>query len=738
MQSEHEVFTEALSFNEAAARAEYLDRVCGNDTLKRQRLNDLLNLHESVDSVLDRKPQEIIESLNDTADDSDLAQPQPPTVILATLQPFLEPPSQTGSLGRLGHYELLEILGQGGYGCVFKSFDTKLSRLVAVKVLSPHLATTSPPRRRFLREARAAAAVRHEHVVQIYAVEESPIPYLVMEFISGETLQQRSDRLGPLDPAEVIRLGQQIARGLEAAHAQGLIHRDIKPGNILVADGIEPMAKLSDFGLARTVDDASQSQSGVVIGTPMYMSPEQVSGDEVDQRTDLFSFGSVLYLMVTGRPPFRATSTLAVLKRVAEGKPRTVRDIIADAPMGLCEVISRLHAKSRDERYLTAREVDTALETCLAEPAMTWRRRWVEFCSTRNGRVLAATVAVLMLGGACLAIAASAGRNDWSSHEQVADGSQTNIPNSPLDSTTPSVVAETLVDTIVDHPAVAKPGPTTTESKTETTTGTPGPASQSAEVVLLTDWDKSVMGMSAEDQIITVLAKLKQLNPGLDESSFKPGIRDGVVSSLWLEQANNLADISPLRALRNLTELRIIGNGGNVTDLTPLKGINLTHFEIIGQPVRDLSPLKGMPIKTISLWRWEGDDLSPLRGMPLIHGNFGGNNLRDLEPLRGMKLEMACFNYSLVEDLSPLRGMPLTRLEVQNTSVTNLLPLAGMPLDFLAARDAPIADFSPINGSKLSEITMNYDATRDKGVLQSLPELKTVNGRPVAAVLENP
>ncbi len=255
MPSEHEVFTEALSFSEAAARTEYLDRVCGTDMLKRQRLNELLKLHESVDSVLDRRPQEMIESLQ-AGDDPSESTSSSPHLMLPTIQPYLEPPTLANSLGRLSHYELLEVLGQGGYGIVFKALDTKLNRLVAVKILSPHLASTSPPRRRFLREARAAAAVRHEHVVQIYAVEESPIPYLVMEFVSGETLQQRSDRLGPFEPVEVVRLGQQIARGLAAAHEQGLIHRDIKPCNILIADGIEPVAKLRDFGLASKVDEA--------------------------------------------------------------------------------------------------------------------------------------------------------------------------------------------------------------------------------------------------------------------------------------------------------------------------------------------------------------------------------------------------------------------------------------------------------------------------------------------------
>jgi serine/threonine protein kinase len=367
MLSEHEVFTEALTLSDNGERMAYLDRVCGADTSKRQRLNELLELHTRVDSVLEKRPQEIIESLNSNLESVDVADHEP-AFNMAALKPYFEVSSHADSIGKLSHYELLEVLGQGGYGIVFKALDTKLNRLVAIKILSPHLAATSPPRRRFLREARAAAAVRHENVVQIYAVEEVPIPYLVMEFVSGETLQQRSDRLGPFDPLEVIRLGQQIARGLAAAHDSGLIHRDIKPGNILIEVGIEPVAKLSDFGLARTADDASRSQSGIVVGTPMYMSPEQVRGDEVDQRTDLFSFGSVLYLMASGRPPFRAPNTLAVLKRVAEDRPRSIVDVIPEVPEGLNSVVTRLHSKSREDRYSTAKDVESALATCLTNP----------------------------------------------------------------------------------------------------------------------------------------------------------------------------------------------------------------------------------------------------------------------------------------------------------------------------------------------------------------------------------
>src|SRR5262249_13431853 len=168
---------------------------------------------------------------------------------------FLEPSTKPGSLGRLGHHEVLGIIGRGAFGIVVRAFDEVLQRVVAVKVLAPHLAATSPARKRFLREARSSAQVRHENVVQVYAVVEEPLPYLVMEFIPGETLQQRLDRTGPLDVPEVLRIGRQIAEGLAAAHVTGLIHRDVKPANVMIESGPQARVKLTDFGLARAADD---------------------------------------------------------------------------------------------------------------------------------------------------------------------------------------------------------------------------------------------------------------------------------------------------------------------------------------------------------------------------------------------------------------------------------------------------------------------------------------------------
>ena len=170
---------------------------------------------------------------------------------------FLDKPEKPGQLGRIDEYDVLEVIGRGAMGIVLKAFDRKLQRIVALKVMAPRLATSASARKRFVREARAAAAIRNEHVIDIHAVEEDhKPPYFVMEYISGMSLQERLDRTGPLELKEILRIGMQTARGLAAAHALGLIHRDIKPANILLENGVERV-KLSDFGLARAVDDAS-------------------------------------------------------------------------------------------------------------------------------------------------------------------------------------------------------------------------------------------------------------------------------------------------------------------------------------------------------------------------------------------------------------------------------------------------------------------------------------------------
>ncbi|OYV84688.1 MAG: serine/threonine protein kinase, partial [Planctomycetia bacterium 21-64-5] len=178
----------------------------------------------------------------------------------------------------------MRVVGRGGMGVVLEAFDSRLHRNVAVKVLDPELAGDDIARQRFCREARAAASITHENVVAVHQVEKSGeggLPYMVMQLVSGESLEGRLQRQSPLPIGEVVRIGMQAAHGLEAAHAQGLIHRDIKPGNILL-ESPHDRVKLTDFGLARATHDVKLTQSGFVSGTPLYMSPEQVMGQEAD------------------------------------------------------------------------------------------------------------------------------------------------------------------------------------------------------------------------------------------------------------------------------------------------------------------------------------------------------------------------------------------------------------------------------------------------------------------------
>ena len=316
----------------------------------------------------------------------------------------LEPPSHPEMLGRIGRYEVERCIGSGGMGVVFKAIDTELNRPVAVKVLAPHLARNGAARQRFSRESRAAAAVVHEHVVAIHNVDSTvEHPYLVMQYVAGESLQARVDREGPLGVEQILRIGIQAALGLAAAHQQGIVHRDIKPANILLEDGVERLL-ITDFGLARTVDDASLTHTGVVAGTPNYMSPEQAKGDETDHRTDLFSLGSVLYFVATGHPPFRAERAMGVLHRICHERHRPVWQVNPAVLDELSMVIDRLLEKRPSRRFANATAVAESLTRILQQlqsrkPSLSTRlRSW-----GRRHQLLATVAATLMLA-ACGAL----------------------------------------------------------------------------------------------------------------------------------------------------------------------------------------------------------------------------------------------------------------------------------------------------------------------------------------------
>lgn len=269
----------------------------------------------------------------------------------------LEPCEKPGRIGCLDRYEVIETIGCGGMGIVLKGFDPSLERPVAIKVLASPSACSRKARERFRREARAAAAVRSEYVITIHAVEEqAPLPYLVMEYVEGTSLQGMLDLGAPMELEKILQIGAQAAVGLAAAHEQGLVHRDVKPANILLEEKTGAV-KLTDFGLACAVDDREYASKGMLAGTPEYMAPEQAAAGRVDHRADLYSLGSVLYAMCTGGPPFHTDSAQAVLHRIRHDTPPRVDQARADLPEWLVDVIEKLHRMEPARRYSSAAEV---------------------------------------------------------------------------------------------------------------------------------------------------------------------------------------------------------------------------------------------------------------------------------------------------------------------------------------------------------------------------------------------
>ncbi len=269
-------------------------------------------------------------------------------------------------LGRLGAYEVTGVIGVGGMGVVLKAIDPSLDRVVAVKVMSPKLANNENARKRFAREAKAAAAVLHPNVIPIHSVSSgATLPYLVMSYIRGGSLQKRIEQDGSLPLVEVLRIGSQIAAGLAAAHEQGLIHRDIKPENILLEENVERVT-ITDFGLARSVDDNTVTQMGTIAGTPQYMSPEQARGEQLDHKSDLFSLGSVLYVLSTGRPPYMADSSYGVMRKIIDDSPKSIQEINPAMPEWFARIVHKLMAKDKADRFQTASEVHRLLEACLS------------------------------------------------------------------------------------------------------------------------------------------------------------------------------------------------------------------------------------------------------------------------------------------------------------------------------------------------------------------------------------
>lgn len=278
------------------------------------------------------------------------------------LSQWLDPASAPDAIGRLGKYEILQVLGQGGMGVVLEARDTELQRRVAIKTIG-NLLADSDHHQRLIREARTIAAIRHPHILPIYGIDKwREIPVFVMPLVRGGTLQQ-AVAAGSLSIEQVLDVGIQVTKALVCLHAHGIVHRDLKPSNILLNDDLQNVV-LSDFGLARTDGDYSLTASNVVVGTPHFMSPEQSRGERLDHRSDLFSLGSLLFWLCTGQLPFNGSSQFAIMNCVVSQSPDYHQLKNGVIPTSLQLVIQGLLAKNPERRWQSSGQVLELLETC--------------------------------------------------------------------------------------------------------------------------------------------------------------------------------------------------------------------------------------------------------------------------------------------------------------------------------------------------------------------------------------
>jgi len=515
------------------------------------------------------------------------SRPAKPTLNDADLGNILLPPERGDEIGRLGPYRVLSILGAGGMGVVFQAEDPQLKRFVALKVMQPGLAENEIARQRFLREARATAALAHDNIVAIHQVgEDRGIPYFVMPLLEGETLDVYLERL-PVDAImpinDTLRIAKEIADGLAAAHERGVIHRDVKPSNIWL-EGERRRVKIVDFGLARErYSDVRLTQTGKVVGTPGYMAPEQVENKPVDQRSDLFSLGCLLYLMATGRDAFHGETTFDTLRAVVQDEPAPI-PASKKLPADFISLVMRLLSKKPGDRPLSAMEVSKTLQSI--------RKRLAKGATKHKSPETAPDAlpvpelsgksrnlgAIVIVGGFTLGLAAATiWLAPWSKKPEPL-----HIEDIVIDKhETPAIPAEV----VPPAPTLALPA-----------TPVPAPAAKQA----LTDerWVAEKAKLPTAKRLQAVTQRLKELNPDYDGDYTRIVDANNAITRFVIS-TDHVRVIWPIRALTDLNGLHLNGSGpgkGMLRDLSALKGMRIRNLEISNNAIADFSPLKEMPL----------------------------------------------------------------------------------------------------------------------------------------------
>jgi serine/threonine protein kinase len=664
-------------------------------------------------------------------------------------------------------------------GVVFRADDPHLGRTVALKVMLPAVAADGTARQRFLREAQAVAAIKHDHIVSVYAVgEDRGIPYLAMELLEGELLETKLQHDGKLPVSEVVLIGHQISLGLAAAHERGLIHRDIKPSNVWlesceaasggVANGENPAGhhspvrvKILDFGLARIVGaDAQITQQGAILGTPAYMAPEQADGKTLDPRCDLFSLGCILYRMTTGELPFRGIDVMSMLLAVATENPRPPREIDPLVPGSLSRLIIRMLAKKPHGRPPSALAVARALEQVGAGGGRPSKKWLAASATTVVGLILIALWAGGMIDLRTPDAVVEASKSKSDPPQPNADsGKQPSIPpiepkkpDAPLPPDRPGWIGER--------------------------------------------WIRVVSGLPAEKQVTAVRTALQERNTDFD-GTIKHRSADGVVTEFELN-TETVHDLSPLIALTGLQRLDCSSAQpwqSSLADLSPLTRLPLRslrypyHTHLGAEPLRSIKTLTTVNDQPVAeFWKtvdaeiedaasfakrvaglspkdqpkavadrlkernpgFDGDvvgridngavvdlnvnmtgvaDISPVLSLNELRNltlqpKKGLALLKDLTPLRALKLtRLSLHSCSQVRDLAPLKDLPLTQLNLGECGkIRELTHLKNMPLTWLYLRYlSEVDDLSPLSGLPLTYLDITVcGQLRDLSPLEGL------------------
>lgn len=582
----------------------------------------------------------------------------------------------------INQYKIVDRLGIGRMAGVFKAVH-RLGQVVAVKVLPPSKAKDAQIFGRFQREGRLAVRLKHPNVVRTFQLhEDAGLHFLVMEYLDGQTLEEVLNRRGKLTTVEAVRVVHQALLGLQHLHEKGMVHRDMKPGNLMLNPTPEPgeedttleaTVKLVDVGLGRALfdegedgneagGDADLTRKGDMLGTPDYMAPEQARDPHAaDIRADIYALGCVLYHCVAGQPPFPGKNVVEKLVKHARETPKPLKTVAPDAPAGLQPVLDRMLAKEPAKRYATPAEAVRALDACLAEKPQTARRKpvaqplqeyeaWLKSePGEADGNEGTPRHWKWILGGAAAAVVG-------------------------LAVTLGIVLSRGGPDNNVPAPPGKGPG------------ADGGKNTETDEA-----WGLRVAGLSPEDQVREVGARLKLRNPGYDGTTTHT-IQDNAVTDLELP-GDRITDLSPVKALTGLKRLSCAGS------------------EIGKGKLIDLSPLAALPLAVLDVTFTRVADLGPLRDVPLLYLGIAGTQVRDL---------------------TPLQGMQLSALNCSATPITDLGPLAGMKLTFLDAADAPLRDLAPLGNMPLEAIWCPAEPLGDGEILGSMANLKDVNGRPVS------